>query len=513
VTLAGVVTTWAGSAQQSGSTDGNGSSARFNGPLGLAADAAGTLYVADCSNNIVRSVSGTQEVITLAGTPGNSGYVDGAPSVARFRCPSGLVVDGSGSNLYVADSNNHTVRRISLPSGNVSTYAGTPGAGGAAGAVGAIDGPVGTARFGRPYGLALDQLGDLVLTDAGNSEIRHIDLTNDVVATLSGSIGGRGYADGTGTAARFNDPHNIALDADGNLYVSDYANAVIRKITPDRVVSTLAGNPGVTGSADGTGSAARFGGPRGLSVDSAGNIFVADAANNTIRRITPQGAVTTFAGSASAGGYVNATGAAARFSNPVGVAVDSNSNVYVSDYNNNAIRKITPAGVVTTLAGGGPGSPGTTDGNGTAALFNGPRGVAVDGVGNVIVADRDNGTIRIVTPVGDVSTLAGSPGNSGYADGTGSSARFNWPNNPAVDAAGNIYVPDANNSAIRRVTPAGVVTTVVGNAPPGPLRTVVLGALPGGLNGPSGVVVIPGTPIRLVIAESAENALLIATLP
>ena len=513
VTLAGVVTTWAGSAQQSGSTDGNGSSARFNGPLGLAADVAGTLYVADCSNNIIRSVSSTQDVTTLAGTPGVSGNVDGAPSAARFRCPSGLVVDGNGSNLYVADSNNRTVRRIPLPSGNVSTYAGTPGAGGTAGADGAIDGPVGTARFGQPYGLALDPLGNLLLTDATNSEIRQIDLSNDVVATLAGSIGGRGYADGTGTSARFNDPHNVALDADGNLYVSDHGNVVIRKITPGGVVSTLAGNPGVAGSANGTGSAARFGGPRGLSVDSAGNIFVADAANNTIRRITPQGVVTTLAGSPIASGFVDGTGAAARFSNPVGVVVDGNGNVYVSDYNNNAIRKITPAGVVTTLAGGGPSLPGTTDGTGTAARFRGPRGVAIDGMGNVIVADRDNGTIRLVTPGGDVSTLAGLGGNSGYADGTGSSARFNWPNTPAVDAAGNIYVPDANNSAIRKITPLGVVTTVVGHPPPGALRTVVLGALPGGLNGPSGVVVIPGTPIRLIIAESAENALLIATLP
>lgn len=512
VTLGGAVSTWAGAAQQAGTTDGNGSNARFNNPLGLAADASGTLYVADCSNNTVRSVSPTQDVITLAGTPAVAGNVDGAPNNARFRCPSGLVVDGTGSNLYVADSNNRTVRRIALPSGNVSTYASVVGAGGTAGPVGAADGPVGSARFSRPYGIALDQNGDLVLTDATNSEIRHIDLTNDVVATLSGSIGGRGYANGVGAAARFNDPHNIAIDTNGNIYVSDYANAVIRKVAPDSTVTTLAGSPGVTGSSDGTGAGARFAGPRGLAVDAAGNIFVADAANNTIRRVTPLGVVTTFAGATTAG-YINATGTAARFSNPVAVTVDSNGNVYVSDYNNNAIRKITPARVVTTLAGGGPAAPGTTDANGTNARFNGPRGVAVDGADNVIVADRDNGTIRIVTPAGDTSTLAGLPGTSGYANGTGTGARFNWPNNPAVDAAGNIYVPDANNSAIRKITPAGVVTTVVGDPPPGAVRQVVLGALPGQLNGPSGVVVLPGSPTRLVIAESAENALLIATLP
>lgn len=513
VTLAGAVSTWAGTAQVSGTADGNGSNARFNLPLGLAADAAGTLYVADCSNQAVRSVSLTQDVTTLAGTPGTAGYIDGAPTTARFRCPSGLVVDGTGTNLYVADSNNHSVRRIALPSGTVSTYASTPGPGGSAAQVGAVDGPVASARFGRPYGLALDQNGDLVVTDFGNVEIRHIDLVNNVVSTLAGSIGGRGYLDDTGTAARFNDPHNIAIDTSGNIYVSDYANAVIRKVTPGGVVSTLAGSPGSTGSANGTGAAARFGGPRGLSVDAAGNVFVADAANNMIRRITPAGVVSTFAGAPNTNGYVDATGAAARFSNPVAVVVDGNGNVYVSDFGNNAIRKITSAGVVSTLAGGGPTLPGSTDGLGTAARFRGPRGVALDAANNVIVADRDNSTIRMVTPAGETSTLAGLAGTSGYANGTGSAARFNWPNNPAVDAAGNIYVPDAQNSAIRKITPAGVVTTVLGDPPPVAVRNVVLGALPGQLNAPSGVVVLPGTPTRLIIAESAENALLIATLP
>ena len=511
VTLAGAVTTLAGSAGANGSADGTGGTARFYQPLGLAADATGTLYVADNANCIVRSVSmSTGAVTTLAGTAGNFGNTNGTtPASARFNCPSGLVVDTAGTNLYVSDPGNRTVRRIVLPAGTVTTYAG------AAGVNGAVDGPVGTARFARPYGLTLDPNGDLLMTDAGNFEVRRIDLSGNVVSTLAGSIGGRGYADGTGGAARFSDPHNIAIDSAGNFYVSDFGNAVIRKVTPAGVVTTLAGSPGNTGTADGTGSAARFGGPRGLAVDSAGNVFVADAANNSVRQITPGGVVTTFAGStAGTAGYANLTGTAALFRNPVGVAVDSTGNVYVSDFGNNAIRMISPAAVVSTLAGDSTGVAGSIDGVGTAARFRGPRGVAFDvTTDNVVVADRDNGTVRLIASDGTVSTLAGLAGNSGYANGLGSSARFDWPNTPALDSDGNIYVPDANNSAIRKITPTGLVTTVVGPPPPGSPATVVLGALPGRLNTPSGVAVIPGTPVRLVIAESAENALLLATIP
>ena len=454
-------------------------------------------------------MSSTADVTTLAGTAGTYGSTDGTtPATARFSCPGGLAVDGTGSNLYVTDTGNRTIRSITLPAGNVSTYAG------AAGVSGTIDGAVAAARFGAPYGLARDPSGNLLVTDAGNSEIRRINLSGAVVSTAAGSVGGIGYMDGTGAAARFNDPHNVALDGAGTIYVSDHGNCVIRKVTTAGVVSTFAGSAGNCGTADGTGSAARFGGPRGLTVDSGGNVFVADSANNSVRRITPGGAVTTFAGSTSGvAGYVNDVGTLAQFNNPVGVAVDSGGNIAVSDFNNNVIRSISPLGVVTTLAGSATGLAGTADGVGGSARFSGPRGVAVDNSGNVVVADRDNGTVRLVAPDGTVSTLAGLAGSPGYANGQGSSARFNWPNTPAVDAAGNMYIPDANNSAIRKITPAGLVSTVVGQPPPGSVATVVLGALPAGLNTPSGVAVIPGTPVRLVITDSAENALLLATIP
>src|SRR5208337_1247275 len=227
-----------------------------------------------------------------------------------------------------------------------------------------------------------------------------------------------GSADGTGSAARFDGPAGVAVDNAGNVYVAD--DDTIRKITPAGVVTTLAGAPGQAGSADGTGSDARFDGPRGVALDSAGNVYVADTDNDTIREITPAGVVTTLAGAPGQVGSADGIGSAARFDDPTGVAVDSAGNVYVADYGNDAIREITPAGVVTTL-GGAQGQ------SGSAAQFDRPTGVAVDRAGNVYVADSWSNTIREITLAGVVTTLAGAPGQYGSTDGTGSAARFDQP--------------------------------------------------------------------------------------
>ncbi len=202
-------------------------------------------------------------------------------------------------------------------------------------------------------------------------------------------------------------------------------------------MTTLAGTAGQSGSADGTGGAARFGSPTGMAVDSAGNVYVADSSAATIRKITPAGVVSTLAGSPGQSGSADGTGGAARFNDPLGVAVDGAGNAYVADTFNDTIRMITPAGVVTTLAGA-PGQRGSADGTGSAARFAYPEGVAVDGAGNVYVADSANDTIRMITPAGVVTTLAGSPGQYGSADGTGSAARFVGPEGVAVDGAGNV---------------------------------------------------------------------------
>jgi prepilin-type N-terminal cleavage/methylation domain-containing protein len=274
------------------------------------------------------------------------------------------------------------------------------------------------------------------------------------VSTLAG-LGTAGYSDGTGAAAQFNTPTGVAVDSSGTMYVADYANNRIRKMTPAGVVSTLAGS-GTTGSSDGTGAAAQFSYPRGVAVDSSGTMYVADYANHRIRKITPAGVVSTLAGSTAS--FADGTGAAAQFNYPRGVAVDSSGTAYVADTYNHRIRKITPAGVVSTLAGS---TASFADGTGAAAQFNYPFGVAVDTSGTVYVADNYNHRIRKITPAGVVSTLAGS--TAGFADGTGSAAQFNYPTGVAVDTSGTVYVADASNNRIRKISPSGVVSTLAGS--------------------------------------------------
>jgi sugar lactone lactonase YvrE len=269
-----------------------------------------------------------------------------------------------------------------------------------------------------------------------------------VVSTLAGLAGSTGNADGTGAAARFNQPTGVAVDAGGTLYVTDYSNHTIRKITPAGVVSTLAGTAGSSGSADGSGAAARFYYPKGMAVDAAGTVYVADQSNHTIRRITSAGVVSTLAGTAGSRGSADGTGAAASFFNPSSVAVDAAGTLYVADYSNQTIRRITPAGVVSTLAGVA-GSVGSTDGAGAAARFSNPAGVAVDAGGTLYVADQNASTIRRITPAGVVSTLAGTAGSSGSTDGAGAAARFNRLTGVAVDAAGTVYVADQSNGQVR----------------------------------------------------------------
>jgi uncharacterized delta-60 repeat protein len=321
---------------------------------------------------------------------------------------------------------------------------------GLAGSFGSTDGTGSAARFVYPYGLATDSAGNVYVADGYNHTIRKITPAG-VVTTLAGLAGGAGSADGTGSAARFNNPFGVATDSAGNVYVADSYNNTIRKITPVGVVTTLAGLAGSVGSADGTGSAARFNFPTGVATDSAGNVYVADTSNYTLRKITPAGVVTTLAGLAGSLGSADGTGSAARFNNPYGVATDLAGNVYVADTFNSTIRKITPAGVVTTLAGPvGSFSFGSADGTSSAARFYRPYGVATGSAGNVYVADTDNHTIRKITPAGVVTTLAGLALSSGSADGTGSAARFYLPSGVATDSAGNVYVADTSNHTIRK---------------------------------------------------------------
>ncbi|WP_184338484.1 NHL domain-containing protein, partial [Prosthecobacter vanneervenii] len=447
-------TTLAGSLGGVGSQDRTGAQASFYYPFGTAVDSSGSMYVADTFNHTIRKVTSAGVVSTLAGSAGESGSADGTGSVARFNNPTGVAVDSAG-NVYVADKYNHTIRKVTS-AGVVSTLAGS------AGVKGSTDDTGSAARFFSPSGVAVDSAGNVYVADLGNHTIRKVTAAG-VVSTLAGSAGVIGSVDDTGSAASFNIPSGVAVDSAGNVYVADSGNSVIRKVTEAGVVSTLAGSTEATGSMDGTGSAARFNNPSGVAVDSAGNVYVADGGNSTIRKVTSAGVVSTLAGSAEARGSADGTGSAARFNNPGGVAVDSAGNVYVADYINSAIRKVTTAGVVSTLAGSAEVS-GSVDGTASSASFNTPTGVVVDNAGNVYVADQFNHTIRKVTAAGVVSTLAGSAGVSGSADGTGSAAEFYYPSSVAVDSAGNVYVADQFNHTIRKVTAAGVVSTLAGSA-------------------------------------------------
>jgi sugar lactone lactonase YvrE len=403
-------TTLAGPAESPGAIDGQGPEARFNLPFGLAADKAGNLYVADSGNDTIRKVTADGLVSTLAGLEGSPGSADGQGFAARFGDaaggPDGVAVDSAG-NMYVADTDNCTIRKVP-PGGLVSTLAGL------AGNPGLVDGTGNAARFNYPRGVAIDSAGNVYVADSSNGAIRKV-TPGGVVTTL---------------ATGLNWPEGVAVDNEANVYVAARVDCTIAKVTPAGVVTTLAGQAGSSGSADGMGSAARFYGPSGVAVDSAGNVYVADTSNYTIRKVTPAGTVTTLAGLAGACGNTDGVGSAARFgyplAGPAGVAVDGAGNVYVADSGNSTIRKVTPAGVVTTLVGL-LGSAGALDGTGSAAQFYGPMGLAIDAANGVYVTDAFNNTIRKVSAAGVVTTLAGLAGSPGNADGPGSAARFFYP--------------------------------------------------------------------------------------
>lgn len=314
------------------------------------------------------------------------------------------------------------------------------------GATGSVDGIGTQASFNHVVGLAFGLNGNLYVSDQGVNRIRKI-TPQGVVSTFAGD-GTAGWIDGTGTTARFNSGHGLVSDSSGNLYMAEWNGQRIRKIAPDGKVTTIAGS-GVQGSTDGNGTSASFNGPHGLCLDGSGNIFVAEGGGARIRKIDTNGQVTIFAGS-GVQGYADGTGTSAQFRMPTSIAMDKSGNFYIADRHDFRIRKMTPTGVVTTFAGSG--FKGSMDGQGINAQLDYPEFLAFDGAGNLYVTEgweSSNCRIRKISPSGLVTTVAGY--TSGYQDGTGYYARFAMPRGITVDASGSLYISDTNNFRIRKI--------------------------------------------------------------
>ena len=440
--------------------DGTGNGARLHIPHSVAVDSAGNLFVSDTFNHAIRKVTPAGVMTTIAGTPANKGYVDGVGlrEAASFNSPIGVGSDPAG-NLYVADNGNQTIRKVT-PSGVVTLLAGRVGVKGNA------NGDALSATFNSPHSTVVDSGGNVFVSDGVNRVIRKI-TPGGVVSLFAGAFNQQGTNDGVGTTSRFQQPMGLAIDSLDNLYVADQNANTLRRITPAGAVKTLAGKGKVSGMDDATGAAARFAGPEGVAVDANGIVYVCDTGNSTIRRITPDGAVKTIAGVAGQRGQADGTNGMARFDTPRGITIDRKGRIYVADSVNSAIRKLEIDGsnyIVTTLAGT-MGENGSVDGTGSAARFHFPYGVTCDPAGNVYAIDRNNSDLRKITPDGVVTTLAGVPGIQGSGDGAGAAGQFYEPEELAVDREGNIYVVEHANNTVRKIAPVGtnwVVTTLAG---------------------------------------------------
>lgn len=435
----GVQSVFAGSGAYS-SIDGTGTAASFTYPYGICSDASNNIFVSDRGSYKIRKITPGAVVTTFAGS-GSLGVALGAGSIASFNPLASIGADGLG-NVFVSSA--PCIRKMNS-SGFVSILAG-------GGGFGSQDLIGNNASFSNVQGIAIDASNNLIVADLSNNKIRKVTTATLLVSTIAGT-GSSGTDDGSVSVAKFSAPSSVCLDPSGNIYVADYYNHMIRKISGG-VVTTFAGT-GAVGSTDGAALSATFNYPYDLCFDSFGNLYVSDTENNKIRKITPSGVVSTFAGSGSAGS-ADGIGALSSFDFNKGISIDANNNLYVAEYNSNKIRKISPSGLVSTFAGSG--SIGSLDASGTSASFNHPSDVCIDGLGNVYVADSDNNKIRKITATGVVTTIAGS--TYGYIDGSELVAKFNSPVGIAIDGASNIYVTSDGSNNIRKIAPACLTPTI-----------------------------------------------------
>jgi uncharacterized protein (TIGR03437 family) len=450
----GILTRVAGNGSTGFSGDnGPATSAQLYFPTGVAVDSAGNLYIADTANLRIRKVSnGVIATVAGSGVGGYSGD-NGPAASARLDDPQGLAVDSAG-NLYIADTDNNCIRKVS--NGVIATVAGN-GLQGFSG----DNGPAANARLNNPYGVAVDSTGNLYIADTGNQRIRKV--TNGVIATIAGT-GTQGFSGDSGPAidAQLNLPNGVAVDSAGNLYIADGASR-IRKVAGG-VIATVAGNGLVGFSGDGgPATSAELSGPDGVAVDSAANLYIADSNNDRIRKVA-KGVIATVAGGGTpVGGNGPATGV--QFGYPAAVALDSSGSLYIADQQSNVIWKISN-GVIAAVAGNGTQGFSGDGGPATAAQLNNPSGVAVDAAGNLYISDTDNQRVRKVAN-GVVTTVAGN-GTAGFSgdNGPATGAELNLPAGIAVDSSGNLYISDSYNNRIREVA-NGMIATVAGNGESG----------------------------------------------
>ena len=400
--------------------------ARLNLPYDVAVDSSGNLYITDTNNDRIRKVDSAGTITTIAGTGERRFGGDGGPAIqAQLDAPSGVVVDGAG-NLYIADRANHRIRKVDS-TGTITTIAGTGERG-----FGGDGGPATQARLNYPYGVAVDGAGNLYIADLANHRIRKVDSTG-TITTFAGT-GERGFGGDGGPAsqAQLNFPTGVAVDEAGNLYIADWSNARIRKVDGTGTITTIAGTGELGFGGDGGPAIqARLSLPYSVAVDDAGNLYIADQYNNRIRRVDSTGTITTIAGTGERRfGGDGGPAIQAQLGDPTGVAVDGAGNLYIADQYNNRIRRVDSTGTITTIAGTGERG---FSGPATQAQLDDPTGVAVDGAGTLYIADASNHRIRLLTPTATGSSLDFAH----FANGTGITSSLVFVNVSAPQRAGS----------------------------------------------------------------------------